>query len=150
LQLSRDDETGDMLLSGMGQSHIETAIEKVKRRYKVNVLLKAPKIPYRETIKGKAEVQGRHKKQTGGRGQFGDCWIRVEPRGRGEGYEFVDAIVGGSIPETTSRPWTRAYKRRPRAAWSRAIRWSISAATVFDGSFHTVDSSEMAFKIAGA
>ncbi|MGM0425501.1 MAG: elongation factor G, partial [Thermodesulfobacteriota bacterium] len=100
LKLEHNEETKDMILSGMGQLHIETAVEKIHRRSKVQIQLKEPKIPYRETIKGTAEVQGRYKKQTGGRGQFGDCWIKLEPQPRGQGYEFVNQIVGGVIPKT--------------------------------------------------
>ena len=150
LQLSRNEETGDMLITGMGQSHIETAVEKAKRRYKANIVLKTPTIPYRETIKGKAEVQGRHKKQTGGRGQFGDCWIRMEPKGRGEGYEFVDAIVGGSIP----RQYIPAVDKGVQESAARGVLAGYPLVDfkveLFDGTFHTVDSSEMAFKIAGS
>lgn len=150
LELTRNEETGDMLLSGMGQLHIETTVEKVKRRYKVGILLKTPKIPYRETIKGKAEVQGKYKKQTGGRGQYGDCWIRLEPLPRGGGYEFVDAIVGGVIP--------RQYIPAVDAGIQEAAKKGVIAGypvvdfkvTLYDGSYHSVDSSEMAFKIAGS
>lgn len=150
LRLSRNEETGDMLISGMGQSHVENAVEKAKRRYKAGIVLKAPTIPYRETVKGKAEVQGRHKKQTGGRGQFGDCWIRMEGKGRGEGYEFVDAIVGGSIP----RQYIPAVDKGVQEASVRGVLAGYPLVDfkveLFDGSFHTVDSSEMAFKIAGS
>lgn len=150
LELTRNEETGDMLLSGMGQLHIETTVEKVKRRYKVGIVLKTPKIPYRETIKGKAEVQGKYKKQTGGRGQYGDCWIRLEPLPRGKGYEFVDAIVGGVIP--------KQYIPAVDAGIQEAARKGVVAGypvvdfkvTLYDGSYHSVDSSEMAFKIAGS
>jgi len=150
LKISRGNETGEMLLSGMGQMHIETAVEKVRRRYKVNIVLKPPKVPYRETIKGRAEVQGRYKKQTGGRGQFGDCWIRMEPLPRGQGYEFVDAIVGGSIP----RQYIPAVDKGIQEASQRGVLAGYPLVdfkvTLFDGSFHTVDSSEMAFKVAGS
>jgi elongation factor G len=150
LRLTRNEETGDMLLSGMGQSHVEAVVEKAKRRFKVGVVLKAPTIPYRETVKGKAEVQGRHKKQTGGRGQFGDCWIRMEGKARGEGYEFVDAIVGGSIP----RQYIPAVDKGVQEAAARGMLAGYPMVDfrveLFDGSFHTVDSSEMAFKIAGS
>ncbi|SDB59770.1 translation elongation factor 2 (EF-2/EF-G) [Desulfonatronum thiosulfatophilum] len=150
LNLTRGEETGEMLLSGMGQMHIETAVEKVRRRYKVNVVLKPPKVPYRETIKGRAEVQGRYKKQTGGRGQFGDCWIRMEPLPRGQGYEFVDAIVGGSIP----RQYIPAVDKGIQESSQRGVLAGYPLVdfkvTLFDGSFHTVDSSEMAFKVAGS
>jgi elongation factor G len=150
LRLTRSEETGDMLLSGMGQMHIEISVEKAKRRNKLDILLKTPKVPYRETIKGRAEVQGRYKKQTGGRGQFGDCWIKLEPKSRGEGYEFVDAIVGGSIP----RQYIPAVDKGIQEA---SIRGLITGnpvvdfkVTLFDGSYHNVDSSEMAFKVAGS
>lgn len=150
LKVSRGDETGEVLLSGMGQMHIETAVEKVRRRYKVNIVLKPPKVPYRETIKGRAEVQGRYKKQTGGRGQFGDCWIRIAPLPRGQGYEFVDAIVGGSIP----RQYIPAVDKGIQEAAQRGVLAGYPLVdfkvTLFDGSFHTVDSSEMAFKVAGS
>jgi elongation factor G len=150
LHLVRNDETGDMLLTGMGQLHIELAVEKVRRRYKTNIVLKTPKIPYRETIKGKAQVQGRHKKQSGGRGQFGDCWIRMEPNARSAGYEFLDEIVGGSIP----RNYIPAVDKGVQEA---AVRGFLAGyplvdfkVAVYDGSYHNVDSSEMAFKIAGS
>jgi len=150
LQLSRNEETKDMLLSGMGQLHIEMAVEKAKRRYKAAVVLKTPKIPYRETIKGKAEVQGRYKKQTGGRGQFGDCWIRLEPKASGQGYEFVDAIVGGVIP----RQYIPAVDKGIQEAAARGVLAGYPMVdfkvTLYDGSYHSVDSSEMAFKIAGS
>lgn len=150
LRLTRNEETGDMLISGMGQSHVEALVEKAKRRFKVGVVLKAPTIPYRETVRGKAEVQGRHKKQTGGRGQFGDCWIRMEGKARGEGYEFVDAIVGGSIP----RQYIPAVDKGVQEAAARGVLAGYPMVDfrveLFDGSFHTVDSSEMAFKIAGS
>lgn len=150
LKISRGYDTGEMLLSGMGQMHIETAVEKVRRRYKVNIVLKPPKVPYRETIKGRAEVQGRYKKQTGGRGQFGDCWIRMEPLPRGQGYEFVDGIVGGAIP----RQYIPAVDKGIQEASQRGVLAGYPLVdfkvTIFDGSFHTVDSSEMAFKVAGS
>jgi len=150
LSLARNEETGDMLLSGMGQLHIEIAVEKARRRYKANIVLKTPKIPFRETIKSKAEVQGRYKKQTGGRGQFGDCWIRLEPRQRGEGYEFEDAIVGGSIP----RQYIPAVDKGIQEAAAKGVIAGYPfvdfKVILYDGSYHSVDSSEMAFKIAGS
>jgi elongation factor G len=150
LNLSRNEDTGDMLLSGMGQLHIEMAVEKVKRRYKVGINLKTPKIPYKETIKGKADVQGRYKKQTGGRGQFGDCWIKLEPLGRGEGYEFVNSIVGGVIP----KQYIPAVDKGIQEAAEKGVLAGYPVVdfkvTLYDGSYHSVDSSEMAFKIAGS
>ncbi|MGD9610424.1 MAG: elongation factor G [Desulfovibrionaceae bacterium] len=150
LSITRDEETGDILLSGMGQTHLETAVEKAKRRFKVNPVLKAPKIPYRETVKGKVEVQGRHKKQTGGRGQFGDCWVRFEGQPRGGGYEFVDAIVGGAIPRQYIPAVDKGIQESALRGYVAGYPMVDFKATLYDGSFHTVDSSEMAFKIAGS
>lgn len=150
LKLSRDEETGDILVSGMGQLHIEMSIEKAKRRSKVDILLNTPKVPYRETIKGSAQVQGRHKKQSGGRGQFGDCWVEFSPRKRGEGYEFEDAIVGGVVP----RQYIPAVDKGIQEAAARGFLAGCPLvdfkAKLYDGSYHNVDSSEMAFKIAGS
>jgi elongation factor G len=150
LKLDRNAETKEILLSGAGQIHIEITIEKLKRKFNVEALLKIPKVPYRETVKKKIRIQGRHKKQTGGHGQFGDCWIQLEPLPRGEGFEFVDAIVGGAIP--------RQYIPAVEKGIVEAARQGIQAGypcidfkvTLDDGSYHAVDSSEMAFKIAGS
>jgi len=150
LHVSRDTETREIILSGVGQLHIEVAVEKLKRKYGVEVTLKAPKVPYRETIKGHAKAQGRLKKQSGGRGQFGDCWLEVEPLPRGGGFEFVDAIVGGVIP----RQFIPAVEKGVREAMVEGILAHYPMVdvkvTVYDGSFHAVDSSEMAFKIAAS
>ncbi len=150
LNLSRNEDTGDILLSGMGQLHIETTVEKARRRYKIGIALKTPKIPYRETIKGHAEVQGRHKKQSGGRGQFGDCWIRIAPNARGAGYEFNNQIVGGVIP----KQYIPAVDKGIQEAAERGILAGYPVVDfkveLYDGSYHNVDSSEMAFKIAGS
>jgi len=150
LSLERKADTKELLLSGQGQVHIESAVEKLKRKYNVEVLLKPPKVPYRETIKKSARVQGRHKKQTGGHGQFGDCWIQMEPMPRGEGYEFVDAIVGGAIPKT----YIPAVDKGIQEAAIKGVLAGYPVVdfkvTLDDGSYHAVDSSEMAFKIAGS
>jgi len=151
LKLGRDEETADTLLSGMGQNHIEISVERAKRRYKVEIILKTPKVPYRETVKTAArEIQGRHKKQTGGRGQFGDCWIHLEPQPKGAGYLYVDAIVGGSIP----RQYIPAVDKGVQESAARGVLAGFPIidfkVTLYDGSFHNVDSSEMAFKIAGS
>ena len=150
LKLGRDNETGDILLSGMGQLHIETAVEIAKRRYKVDIVLKTPKVPYRETVKGKCQVQGRHKKQSGGRGQFGDCFIELEGMPRGSGYSFEDAIVGGAIP----RQYIPAIDKGIQEAAARGFLAGCPVVDfrvkLYDGSYHTVDSSEMAFKFAGS
>jgi len=150
LKLQHNDETKDILLSGMGQLHIETAVEKVKRRNKVGVQLKAPKIPYRETVKGTAEVQGRYKKQTGGRGQFGDCWIKLEPKPKGEGYEFENKIVGGVIPKTFIPAVDQGIQEASQKGVMAGYPVVDFKVQLFDGSYHSVDSSEMAFKIAGS
>ncbi|MDO9631129.1 MAG: elongation factor G, partial [Humidesulfovibrio sp.] len=151
LKLGRDEETADTLLSGMGQNHIEISVERAKRRYKVEIILKTPKVPYRETVKTAArEIQGRHKKQTGGRGQFGDCWIHLEPQPKGSGYQYVDAIVGGSIP----RQYIPAVDKGVQESAARGVLAGFPIidfkVTLYDGSYHNVDSSEMAFKIAGS
>ena len=150
LKLSRNEETGDILVSGMGQLHIETSVEKAKRRSKVEIVLKTPQVPYRESFRGKIELQGRHKKQSGGRGQFGDCFVEFSNLPRGEGYVFEDAVVGGSVP----RQYIPAVDKGIQES---AQRGSIAGypvvdfkARLYDGSYHSVDSSEMAFKIAGS
>ncbi|MFP4048346.1 MAG: elongation factor G [Desulfovermiculus sp.] len=150
LKLEHNEETRDILLSGMGQLHIEIAVEKVRRRNKVEVQLHAPKIPYRETIKGTAEVQGRYKKQTGGRGQFGDCWIKLEPQPRGEGYAFVNQIVGGVIPKTFIPAVDQGIQEAAQKGVLAGYPVVDFKVSLFDGSYHSVDSSEMAFKIAGS
>lgn len=150
LTFHREEQTKEMILSGMGQIHIEVSIEKMKRKFGVEVTLKTPKIPYRETIKGKTNIQGKYKKQSGGRGQFGDCWLDIEPLPRGGGFEFVDKIVGGVIPQQY-RP---AVEKGIIEAMSEGVLAGYPVVDVkvllVDGSYHTVDSSEMAFKIAGS
>ncbi len=150
LTLARDEESGDILLSGMGQNHIEISVEKAKRRYKVDIILKTPKVPYRETFKGSAEVQGRYKKQSGGRGQFGDCWIRLEPQPKGTGYEFVDAIVGGVIPRQYIPAVDKGIQEAAYKGFLAGAPIIDFKVTLYDGSYHSVDSSEMAFKVAGS
>jgi len=150
LTFHRDDQTREMILSGLGQVHIEVVIEKMKRKFGLEVNLKTPKVPYKETIKGKTTVQGRYKKQSGGRGQFGDTWLDIEPLPRGSGFEFVDRIVGGVIPGQ--------YRPAVEKGIVEAMAEGVVAGypvvdlrvSLTDGSYHTVDSSEMAFKIAGS
>jgi elongation factor G len=150
LTFHRDEQTREMILSGMGQVHIEVSVEKMKRKFGVEVTLKTPKVPYKETIKGKTNVQGKYKKQSGGRGQFGDCWLDIEPLPRGGGFEFVDRIVGGVIPQQY-RP---AVDKGIVEAMAEGVLAGYPVVDVrvslVDGSYHTVDSSEMAFKIAGS
>ena len=146
----RDDQTREMILSGLGQIHIEVTVEKMKRKFGLEVNLKTPKVPYKETIKGKTTVQGRYKKQSGGRGQFGDTWLDIEPLPRGGGFEFVDKIVGGVIPQQY-RP---AVEKGIVEAMAEGVLAGYPVVdlrvSLTDGSYHTVDSSEMAFKIAGS
>jgi elongation factor G len=150
LSYSRDPQTKELLLSGQGQSHIEVAVAKLKRRFGVEVNLKLPRIPYRETIGAATEAHGRHKKQTGGHGQFGDCKVKFEPLPRGSDFEFVDDIFGGSIP----RQFIPAVEKGIQDARMRGFLAGYPMvdfrATVFDGSFHPVDSNELSFKMAGS
>lgn len=150
LKLGRDEENGDILLSGMGQLHIELAVEKAKRRSKIEIVLKTPKVPYRETVRGKCQVQGRHKKQSGGRGQFGDCWIEMEGLPRGSGYVFEDAIVGGVIPKQYIPAIDKGIQEAAARGFLAGCQVVDFRVKVYDGSYHTVDSSEMAFKVAGS
>jgi elongation factor G len=150
IHYSRDPQTKELLLSGQGQLHIEVTVAKLKRRFGVDVNLKPPRIPYRETIKSATEAHGRHKKQTGGHGQFGDCKIRVEPMPRGTDFEFVDDIFGGSIP----RQYVPAVEKGIQDARTRGYLAGYPMVdfrvTVFDGSYHDVDSNELSFKLAGS
>ena len=150
IKYSRDRQTKEQLLSGQGQLHIEVTVAKLKRRFGVDVNLKPPRIPYRETIKAATEAHGRHKKQTGGHGQFGDCKIRVEPLKRGSDFEFVDDIFGGSIP----RQFVPAVEKGIQDARTRGHLAGYPMVdfrvTVFDGSYHDVDSNELSFKLAGS
>ncbi len=150
LKLERDKETGDTLLSGMGQLHIELSVEKAKRRSKLEIVLKTPKIPYRETIKGSAKVQGRHKKQSGGKGQFGDCHIEISPLERGANYSFEDAIVGGAIPRTYIPAIDKGIQESAQRGYLAGYPVVDFKIRLYDGSYHDVDSSEMAFKLAGS
>jgi len=150
LQVRRDPQTKEIILAGMGKAHLEIAVDRLKRKFGLEIQMKTPRVPYKETIQGRAEVQGRHKKQTGGRGQFGDCWIKLEPLPRGGGYEFVNQIVGGAIP----RQYIPAVERGIMEAMEEGALAGYPVVdvrvTLYDGSYHTVDSSEMAFKIAGS
>ncbi len=148
--VERGAETKEMILSGMGQVHVEVAVEKLKRKFGVEVLLKEPKVPYRETIKKTVKQHYRHKKQSGGRGQFADVHIEIAPLPRGEGYQFVDKVVGGVVP----RQFIPAVDKGIHEALPHGILAGYPIqdiqVTLYDGSHHSVDSSEMAFKIAGS
>jgi elongation factor G len=149
LRFYRDSLTKEFLLAGNGQQHVEVVVSRLKRRYGVEVELHAPKIPYRETVRGTASVQGRHKKQTGGHGQFGDCWIRIEPLPRGERFQFVNDIFGGSIPRQFIPAVEKGVVEAAEQGFMAGYPVTDFKVTVYDGSYHDVDSSEMAFKLAG-
>ncbi len=149
IHYSRDPQTKELLLSGQGQIHIEVTVAKLKRRFGVDVLLKPPHIPYRETIKASTEAHGRHKKQTGGHGQFGDCKIRVEPLPRGSEFEFVDDIFGGSIPRQFIPAVEKGIQETRVRGFLAGYPMVDFRVTVFDGSYHDVDSNELSFKMAG-
>jgi elongation factor G len=149
LRFFRDPQTNEFLLAGAGQPHIEATVSRLRRRYHTEVTLKAPKVPYRETIRAKAEAQGRHKKQSGGHGQFGDCKIRMEPLPRGAGFEFANEIFGGSVP----RQYVPAVEKGIVECAARGYLAGYPVvdfkATIYDGSYHEVDSNEMSFRVAG-
>jgi len=150
LEFLRNDETKEMLLSGVGQVHIDATLEKLRRKYGVDVNLHMPKVPYKETIQRMAQAQGKYKKQTGGHGQFGDCWLQIEPLPHGKGFEFHNKIVGGAIP----RNFIPAVEKGVLEAMQQGIIAGFPVVdiqvTVYDGSYHPVDSSEMAFKVAAS
>ena len=150
LSFTRDPQTQEFLLSGSGQLHIEVSVAKLKKKYGVELILKTPKVPYRETITTSANVQGRHKKQTGGHGQFGDCKIKMEPNERGRGFEFENKIFGGSIPRTYIPAVEKGIDNAAAKGFLAGYPVVDFKVSLYDGSYHDVDSSEMAFKIAGA
>lgn len=150
IRYSRDEQTKEFILSGMGQVHIEVIVERMKRKFGVEVELKEPKVPYKETIKATTKVQGKYKKQSGGKGQYGDTWLELAPLPKGSGFEFVDKIVGGAIP----RQYIPAVEKGIVEAMNQGILAGYPVidfkVTLYDGSYHDVDSSEMAFKIAAS
>jgi elongation factor G len=150
LRFGRDPQTKEFLLSGAGQQHIEVVVAKLRKRYHVELTLKPPKVPYRETIRSKADAEGKHKKQTGGHGQFGLCRIKMEPLPRGKGIEFVDDVFGGAIPKN----WIPSVEKGVRDSAERGYLAGFPVVdfrvSLYDGKYHNVDSSDMAFKIAGS
>ncbi|HKE21130.1 MAG TPA: elongation factor G [Bryobacteraceae bacterium] len=148
LRFYRDPQTREFLLAGAGQQHVEIVVSRLKKRYSVDVTLKAPKIPYRETIRGTADVQGRHKKQTGGHGQFGDCWIKMEPLPRGARFEFVNDIFGGAIPKNFIPAVEKGIQEAAEKGFLAGFPMVDFKVILYDGSYHDVDSSELAFKLA--
>jgi len=149
IRFYRDPQTNEFLIAGAGQPHIETIVSRLKKRYHAEVTLKAPKVPYRETIRGKADAQGRHKKQTGGHGQFGDCKIRMEPLARGGGFEFANEIFGGAIPRQFVPAVEKGIVESAARGYLAGYPVVDFKVTVYDGSYHEVDSNEMSFKMAG-
>ncbi|MBI2880918.1 MAG: elongation factor G [Candidatus Tectomicrobia bacterium] len=150
LQLSRDPQTKEMILSGLGDLHLEVAMGKMRRKFGVEVEIKAPRVPYKETVRASAKAQGKYKKQTGGRGQYGDAWIEISPLARGKGFEFVNNIVGGVIPRQFIPAVEKGIIETMETGPVAGYPVTDVQARLYDGSFHTVDSSEMAFKIAGS
>jgi elongation factor G len=150
IDLHRDQQTGEQIVAGLSQVHVEVVVERLRERFGVEVTLKPPRVPYQETIRGTAKAHGRHKKQSGGRGQFGDCQIEIEPLRAGMGFEFVDKIKGGVIPSS----FIPAVEKGVREAMSTGVLAGYPVKDVrvrlYDGSYHSVDSSEIAFKLAGA
>jgi elongation factor G len=145
-----DADIKQTIISGQGELHLEVIIDRLRRNFGVDVELEKPRIPYRETIRTRTEAQGKYKKQTGGRGQYGDCWLKIEPLARGTGFEFVDAIVGGAIPGKFIPSVEKGVTEALGNGGLSGNRVVDARVTVFDGSFHSVDSSDMAFKIAGS
>ncbi len=150
LTVQRANEMKQTVISGMGESHLEIVADRLKRKFSVEVTLSAPRVPYRETVRAHARVQGKYKKQTGGRGQYGDCWIEMDPRPRGEGYEFVDKVFGGAIPRQFIPAVEKGIKEALEEGVVAGYRVVDFRVTLVDGSYHDVDSSEMAFKIAAS
>jgi len=150
LHVGRDPQTRELLVSGLGEQHLEVVVDRLRRKFGCDVEMKTPRVPYKETIRSSTKVQGRYKRQSGGRGQYGDCWLEIEPLPRGGGFEFVDKIVGGVIP----RNYIPSVEKGVQEAMERGLLAGYPAVdirvTVYDGSFHPVDSSDMAFKIAAS
>jgi elongation factor G len=149
LRFFRDPQTKEFLIAGTGQQHIEVVVSKLKNRYHTEVNLKAPKVPYRETIRGRADVQGRHKKQSGGHGQFGDCKIKMEPLPRGGNFEFVNEIFGGAIPRNFIPAVEKGIVEAAQRGYLAGYPVVDFKVVLYDGSYHDVDSNELSFKTAG-
>jgi len=150
LRLTREQQTHEVLISGVGQIHLEVTGEKLQRKFGVEMDLRTPKVPYRETIKGSTTVQGKHKKQSGGRGQFGDCTVELSPLARGEHFEFIDSIVGGVIPQQYRPAVEKGILEAMEKGVIAGYPFVDLKVNLIDGSYHNVDSSEMAFKVAGS
>lgn len=149
-RVETDKETGQTLISGMGELHLDIIVDRMKREFSVDCNVGKPQVAYRETIRGQAEVEGKFVRQSGGRGQYGHVWLKVEPAELGQGFVFVDAIVGGAIPKEFINPVAKGIEEQMNNGVLAGYPILDVKATLFDGSFHDVDSSEMAFKIAGS
>jgi elongation factor G len=150
IDLHRDPQTGEQIVAGLSQVHVEVIVERLKSRFGAEVNLKPPRVPYQETIRKSAKAHGRHKKQTGGRGQFGDCHIEIDPLEPGEGFQFVNAIKGGVIPSGFIPAVEKGVVEAMQEGVVAGYPVKDVRVRVYDGSYHTVDSSEMAFKVAGS
>lgn len=148
LRFYRDPQTKDFLIAGNGQQHVEAIVARLRKRYHVDIELRAPKIAYRETIRGEADVQGRHKKQSGGHGQFGDCKIKIEPLARGTHFQFINATFGGSVPKQYVPAVEKGIQEAAAHGWLAGYPMVDFKVTLYDGSHHDVDSNEMSFKMA--
>jgi elongation factor G len=149
IDLHRDQQTGEQIIAGLSQVHVEVIVDRLRDRFGVEVTLRPPRVPYQETIRGSATAHGRHKKQSGGRGQFGDCHIEIEPLGAGEGFEFVDKIKGGVIPSSFIPAVEKGVRETMEAGVLAGYPVKDVRVRLFDGAYHSVDSSEIAFKLAG-
>jgi len=149
-RIHTDEETGQTIMSGMGELHLEILIDRMKREFNVEANVGEPQVAFRESIKGTAEVQGKHAKQSGGRGQYGDVWVRLEPNEAGKGFEFIDAIKGGVVPQEYRKPVEQGIRETLDGGVIAGYPVVDVKATLYDGSYHDVDSSELAFKLAGS
>jgi elongation factor G len=149
-RIHTDDETGQTIMSGMGELHLDILIDRMKREFKVEANIGEPQVAFRESIKGTSDVQGKHAKQSGGRGQYGDVWIKFEPNEPGKGFEFIDAIKGGVVPQEYRKPVETGVRETLNSGVIAGYPVVDVKATLYDGSYHDVDSSELAFKLAGA
>jgi len=150
IDLHRDAQTAEQIVAGLSQVHVEVIVDRMRERFGAEVTLKPPRVPYLETIKGKAKAHGRYKKQTGGRGQFGDCHIEIEPLPQGDGFEFVNKIKGGVIPSGFIPAVEKGIREAMADGVVAGYPMKDLRVRLYDGSYHSVDSSEMAFKIAGS
>ena len=150
LRVHTDEETGQTIISGMGELHIEIAIDRLQKEHGVETNTGAPQVAYRETIRGTAEAQGKHVKQSGGSGQYGDVWVKFEPNEPGKGFEFIDQIKGGVVPQEFRKPVQKGIEETLQGGVIAGYPVVDVKATLYDGSYHDVDSNELAFKLAGS